>query len=129
MTSCSDTMLNYRLFQKFKLLGNGEFNHLTISLTRFYTVNGTSGWDVVGTYYYYTRHTYTHRTCTNACHRRSIVVIQIKYATSNLWLSHDVHFFPMFVWGSTHSMIPYVDKLLFPSPFHLFIGFYNSNPY
>ena len=29
----SDTMLNYRLSQKFKLLGNDEFNHLTISLT------------------------------------------------------------------------------------------------
>ena len=28
-----DTMLNYRLSQKLKLLGNGEFNHLTISLT------------------------------------------------------------------------------------------------
>ena len=26
-------LLNYRLSQKFKLLGNGEFNHLTISLT------------------------------------------------------------------------------------------------
>ena len=25
-------MLNYRLSQKFKLLGNSEFNHLTISL-------------------------------------------------------------------------------------------------
>ena len=32
--SCSDTMLDYRLSQKLKLLGNGEFNHLTISLTR-----------------------------------------------------------------------------------------------
>ena len=31
--SCSDTMLNYRLSQKFKLLGNDEFNHLTIILT------------------------------------------------------------------------------------------------
>ena len=33
--SCSDTMLNYRLSQKLKLklLENGEFNHLTISLT------------------------------------------------------------------------------------------------
>ena len=31
--SCSDTMLNYRLSQKLKLLGNDEFNHLTISLT------------------------------------------------------------------------------------------------
>ena len=30
---CSDTMLNYRLSQKLKLLGNCEFNHLTISLT------------------------------------------------------------------------------------------------
>ena len=30
---CSDTILNYRLSHKFKLLGNGEFNHLTISLT------------------------------------------------------------------------------------------------
>ena len=29
----SDTILNYRLSQKFKLLGDGEFNHLTISLT------------------------------------------------------------------------------------------------
>ena len=31
--SCFDTMLNYRLSQKLKLLGNGEFNHLTIILT------------------------------------------------------------------------------------------------
>ena len=30
---CSDIMLNYQLSQKFKLLGNGKFNHLTISLT------------------------------------------------------------------------------------------------
>ena len=30
--SCSDTMLNYRLSQKLKLLGYGEFNHLTIIL-------------------------------------------------------------------------------------------------
>jgi len=28
-TSYSDTMLNYRLFQKFKLLGYGKFNNLT----------------------------------------------------------------------------------------------------
>ena len=28
-----DTMLNYRLSQKVKLLGNDEFNHLTINLT------------------------------------------------------------------------------------------------
>ena len=34
--SCSDTMLNYRLSQKLKLLGNGEFNHLTISLTSLF---------------------------------------------------------------------------------------------
>ena len=27
------SMLNYRLFQKFMLLGNSEFNHLTIILT------------------------------------------------------------------------------------------------
>ena len=33
MTSYFDTMLNYRLSQKLKLLGNGEFNHLIISLT------------------------------------------------------------------------------------------------
>ena len=32
--SCSDIMLNYKLSQKFKLLGNSEFNHLTISLTK-----------------------------------------------------------------------------------------------
>ena len=31
--SYSNTMLNYRLSQKLKLLGNGEFNHLTIILT------------------------------------------------------------------------------------------------
>ena len=31
--SCSDTMLNYQLSQKFKLLGNDELNHLTINLT------------------------------------------------------------------------------------------------
>ena len=30
--SCFDTMLNYWLSQKFKFLGNGEFNHLTINL-------------------------------------------------------------------------------------------------
>ena len=34
--SCSDTMLNYRLSQKLKLLGNCEFNHLTISLTSLF---------------------------------------------------------------------------------------------
>ena len=28
-----DTMINYRLSQKLTLLGNGEFNHLTIILT------------------------------------------------------------------------------------------------
>jgi len=27
-TSCSDTMLNYQLSQKLKLLGYGKFNHL-----------------------------------------------------------------------------------------------------
>ena len=27
-TPCSDTILNYRLSQKFKLLGCGKFNHL-----------------------------------------------------------------------------------------------------
>ena len=32
--SCSDTMLNYRLSRKLKLLRNGELNHLTISLTQ-----------------------------------------------------------------------------------------------
>ena len=37
--SCSDTMLNYWLSQKLKLLGNDEFNHLTISLT-VYFMNG-----------------------------------------------------------------------------------------
>lgn len=28
-----DTIINYQLFQKFKLLENSEFNHLTIILT------------------------------------------------------------------------------------------------
>ena len=31
--SCSDTMINYRFSQKLKLLGNDEFNNLTIILT------------------------------------------------------------------------------------------------
>ena len=31
--SYSDTMFNYQLSQKFKLLGYGKFNHLTIILT------------------------------------------------------------------------------------------------
>ena len=31
--TCSNTMRNYRLSQKFKLLENGEFNHLTNILT------------------------------------------------------------------------------------------------
>ena len=31
--SYSDTMLNYQLSQKLKLLRNDEFNHLTINLT------------------------------------------------------------------------------------------------
>ena len=31
--SCSNIMLNYWLSKKFKLLGNCEFNHLTIILT------------------------------------------------------------------------------------------------
>jgi hypothetical protein len=29
----SDTMLNYQLFQKLKLIGRSKFNHLTITLT------------------------------------------------------------------------------------------------
>ena len=33
--SYSDTMLNYRFSQKFKLLGNSEFNHLTIIQTYY----------------------------------------------------------------------------------------------
>ena len=47
--SCFDIMINYRLFQKFKLLENCEFNHLSMSLTamivfqmriiRWYTVS------------------------------------------------------------------------------------------
>ena len=32
--TCSDTMRNYQLSQKLKLLGYGEFNHLTNILTR-----------------------------------------------------------------------------------------------
>ena len=32
-TSYSDNIINYRLSQKLKLLGNSEFNHLTIILT------------------------------------------------------------------------------------------------
>ena len=39
MIFCFDTMLNYRLSQKFKLLGNGEFNHLTINLTHSLYIN------------------------------------------------------------------------------------------
>ena len=48
--SYSDTILNYRFSQKFKLLENGEFNHLTINLTdptREHDMNPTrvfSGW-------------------------------------------------------------------------------------
>jgi hypothetical protein len=30
--TCSDTMINYQLFRKLKLLGNDNFNHLTIIL-------------------------------------------------------------------------------------------------
>jgi hypothetical protein len=33
MTFGSDTMLNYQLSQKLKLIGNGKFNHLIITLT------------------------------------------------------------------------------------------------
>ena len=33
MTSCFNIMLNYRLSQKFILLGNDKFSHLTIILT------------------------------------------------------------------------------------------------
>ena len=33
-TAYSDTMINYRLSQKFKLLENDEFNPLTIILTK-----------------------------------------------------------------------------------------------
>ena len=39
---CSDTMLNYWLSQKLKLLGNGEFNHLTISLTNIMEKKNTT---------------------------------------------------------------------------------------
>ena len=43
--SCSNTMLNYRLSQKLKLLGNSEFNHLTISLTiRTWLTSNASSW-------------------------------------------------------------------------------------
>ena len=35
--TCSDTMKNYRLSQKLKLLGYGEFNHLTNILTLLLT--------------------------------------------------------------------------------------------
>jgi hypothetical protein len=35
MTSESDTMLNYHLSQKFKLIGIGKFNHLINILTLF----------------------------------------------------------------------------------------------
>ena len=31
--TCSDIMITYQLSQKLKLLGNDEFNHLTIILT------------------------------------------------------------------------------------------------
>lgn len=31
--SCFDTIINYRMFQKLMLLGNGELNHLTTILT------------------------------------------------------------------------------------------------
>ena len=37
--SCSDTMLNYQLSKKFKLLENCEFNHLTISLIERNEIN------------------------------------------------------------------------------------------
>ena len=30
--TCFDTIINYHLFQKFKLLGNGEFKYLAIIL-------------------------------------------------------------------------------------------------
>ena len=33
MTFGSDTMINYHLSQKLKLIGRGKFNHLTITLT------------------------------------------------------------------------------------------------
>ena len=33
MTFGSDTMINYHLSQKLKLIGRGKFNHLTIILT------------------------------------------------------------------------------------------------
>jgi hypothetical protein len=33
--TCSDIMINYQLSQKFKLLGNDGFNHLTIILTTY----------------------------------------------------------------------------------------------
>lgn len=33
--SCSSSMINYLLSQKFKLIGNHEFNHLNIILTNF----------------------------------------------------------------------------------------------
>jgi hypothetical protein len=34
MTFGSDTILNYQLSQKLKLIGRGKFNHLTITLTK-----------------------------------------------------------------------------------------------
>ena len=32
LTACFNTMINYHLSQKLKLLGNGEYNHLTFTL-------------------------------------------------------------------------------------------------
>ena len=42
MTFGSDTMLNYQLFQKLKLIGRGKFNHLTITLTHFVSLSFTA---------------------------------------------------------------------------------------
>ena len=44
--SYSDTILNYQLSQKLKLLGNDEFNHLIIILTILKGVQGLTCWRV-----------------------------------------------------------------------------------
>ena len=49
--TCSDTMRNYQLFQKFKLLGYGEFNHLTNILTFPLTCGFRAAWLDLGIWY------------------------------------------------------------------------------
>jgi hypothetical protein len=46
MTFGSNIMLNYQLFQKFKLIGRDKFNHLIITLTQTIKHHGNTNLEI-----------------------------------------------------------------------------------